>query len=324
MLNSEWDKSYGQPHREKKVDLNMIIAMTTPGALFLSSFMPAVLGVILSAEQSAHLPVSMVICLLLIPTLMNASVDVLNDYYDYVSGNDTTENVVSEIDGPLAYHHVRNPRPALYAGLAFMLLALLLGCYVILHAGWIPLLIGAFGAMIALTYSGKFISTSHLPIGEFLSGFTLGGLVPLGVFVSLTGKIDLWVLWKSIPMMLIVSQFMLSNNTCDMERDKEAGRVTLSILIGRERAEKLARKIMIFWILQIFLVLIIRYPAGVPVMLFFLLWQRKSLKRTFSYHMTHEDKNSATLTLAKVALAIALGYPLSVLTGILVNRCLSV
>lgn len=314
-MNSEWDKKAGG-----KVSLSMIIKMTTPGAIFLSSFMPAVFGLILSLEYTRYLSVPMVVCLLAIPVLMNASVDVINDYYDYVNGNDTSDNVVSEIDGPLAYHRVQNPEPALYAGLGFMLLAILLGCYVIWHAGWRPLLIGAAGAAIALTYSGKFLSTSHLPIGEFLSGFTLGGLVPLGVYVSLTGQIDYFVLFKSIPMMMVVSQFMLSNNTCDIERDREAGRVTLSIIIGRTRAEKLARILMVLWILQLFLVLIIWYPAGIPVMLLFLFCFRKPLYETFFYSMTHENKNGATLTLAKVAFAVAVGYPLSVSVGIIGNR----
>lgn len=340
MSNSEWDNHTGDkspgsgrdkilssggvkgtdPGSEKKVDLAMIINMTTPGAIFLSSFMPAVFGLILSLEYSRHLHAIMVICLLLIPVFMNAAVDVINDYYDYVNGNDTTDNVVSEIDGPLAYHHVKNPEPALYAGLGFMLLAALLGGYVIWQAGWKPLLIGVIGAVIALTYSGKIISTSHLPIGEFLSGFTLGGLVPLGVYVSLTGRMDFLVLFKSIPMMMIVSQFMLSNNTCDLERDREAGRVTLSIVIGRAGAEKLARFLMGFWILQLFLVLVIWYPAGIPVMLLFLFLFRRPLYETFFYSMTHENKTTATLTLAKVAFAIAVGYPLSVLAGMAGNQ----
>lgn len=300
----------------------MIINMTTPGALFLSSFMPAVFGVVLSLEYISDIPLFLVICLIAVPTLMNASVDVLNDYYDYVKGNDTADNVVSEADGPLAYHHVKNPKPALYAGLGFMLLAMLPGCYVAFIAGRTVLVIGGIGAAIALTYSGGLISTSHLPIGEFLSGFTLGGLVPLGVFAALTGQLNFLVLYKAIPMMLIVSQFMLSNNTCDLERDREAGRCTLPILIGRGHAQKLARGIMVFWIAQLFSVLFLWYPLGVLVMLPVLFRSRKPLVRTFSCKMTHENKNEATLTLAKVALAIAVGYPLSVLSGILGNHFL--
>ena len=37
--------------------------------------------------------------------------------------------------------------------------------------------------------------------------------------------------------LLVVSQFMLENNTCDMERDYAAGRRTLPMYLGRTRAK---------------------------------------------------------------------------------------
>ena len=298
----------------------MIIDMTTPGAVFLSSLMPTVLGLILAYENLKSLPVILSICLLLIPPFMNASVDVLNDYYDYVGGNDTKDNVVSEIDGPLAYHNVEDPKPAFYAGLGFLMAAGILGIYVVIQTGIGPLLVGLAGAVITLTYSGNRIRTSFLPVGEVLSGFTLGGLVPFGVYLALTGDPDPLVFAKTLPMMLIVSNFMLSNNTCDLERDRAAGRKTLPILIGRPAAVRLARGLISFWLIYLFAALIIWYPLGLPLMAAFIFKVRKAIKETYSYTLTHEHKNEDTLVLAKIALAIALGYPLGVLFHIMLTN----
>ena len=75
------------------------------------------------------------------------------------------------------------------------------------------------GAVILVAYSAGKVPVSYLPVGELVSGFTLSGLVPLGVYSDMTGRADPVVLWKCIPMMLLVSHFMLVNNTCDIERD---------------------------------------------------------------------------------------------------------
>lgn len=295
-----------------KLTLRILVGMTTPGAIFLSAFAPAVLGVLLAVEQGAALPPLLVTCLLAIPCLLNASVNVLNDYFDYVSGNDTPENVVSEADGPLAYHRVIDPRPAYWIGLALFGLAAALGIYVILQTGWKPALIGVIGGLATLTYSGSKMATSYLPIGEPLAGFVLGGLVPLGVYTALTGYADGIVLYKAIPMMLIVTQFMMENNTCDLERDWAAGRKTLPILIGARRAMFLAWGLNILWVVQMLHVVQTWYPKGLPVFLVVMAMTAKPYLATFWEERTTANKTPATLALAKTALGVAVGYPLAI------------
>ncbi len=321
----------------REVDLKMIIDMTTPGAILLSSFMPAVLGLVLSYEYAGSIPFLPALCLVLIPSLMNASVDVLNDYFDYVSGNDTHENVVSELDGPLAYNSVQNPKPAFYAGLGFMLFSLVLGLYVIFRCGTKVLIVGLIGAVIAMTYSGFSKATSRMPVGEFLSGFTLGGLVPYGVFIALTGSASPVVLLKAVPMMMIVSQFMLSNNTCDLERDKAAGRLTLPMVIGRRVAARTAGIGLILWLALICGILCVKYPFGLPWMGVWIILARSAIRQMLGLlfwepehsdvgvpvcAMTHDNKTNATLMLTKIAFAVAFGYPGAVLMHVLIRQFL--
>ena len=284
--------------------------MITPGAVLLSAFNPALLGVIFSLQQDGSVRPLLTFFLLLIPSAANCSVNLLNDYYDYIGGNDTAENIVSEVEGPLAYHQVEDPRPAVFYGLAFFAAACLMGGYVVWNCGPVPAFIGAFGALITVTYSGRWISTSHMPIGEPLSGFTMGGLIPLAVYVSLTGRVsDIPViLFRSVPMMLVVSQFMLENNTCDMERDYIAGRRTLPMFLGRERAQKLANILNVIWLISLVLLVALYFPFGLPVLAAALFRGRKGIAGTFREERTRENKLPATGALASMAFWISEGY----------------
>lgn len=302
---------------ERKMTLQIAVNMTTPPAVLLSATAPALLGILLAIESVGRIPPVLTVCLLLIPTLMNAAVDVLNDYFDYISGNDSHENIVSESDAPLAYHQVENPKPALWFGIGLFVIASLMGTYVIAVSGMLPAIIGVVGGIVAITYSGTKVATSYLPIGEPLAGFTMGGLIPLGVYAALTGEIDGLILYKAIPMMLIVSQFMLINNACDMERDKIAGRRTLPIVIGQKNAQTLANILNLIWMVQLFHVVITWYSYGVMIILGMLLIIWKNYRRTFQMERTHENKIPVTAALACVAAGVAVAYPLAVAVHLL-------
>lgn len=307
----------------RRITWKIFIDMLTPGAVLLSAFNPALLGVLLALLEQGRTDPLLTFFLLLIPSLANCSVNLLNDYYDYIGGNDTPENIVAEAEGPLAYHRVEDPRPAFYYGLAFFAAACLMGAYVVYRCGPVPAAIGAFGALITATYSGRWISTSHLPIGEVLSGFTMGGLIPLAVHASLTGHPDWTVLVKSVPMMLVVSQFMLENNTCDMERDALAGRRTFPMYLGRDRAQRLARILSVFWLAQLILVTALCFPFGLPLVAAALLRGREGIRGVFTEPRTRENKLPATGALAAMAFWISEGYLAAAAVHLFVSRMLS-
>ena len=307
-----------------KITLSMLIDISTPGAIFLSAIAPAVFGFILALETGEPISVPLLITLLLIPTLFNASINLINDYFDYVRGNDTHENIFGETDSPLAFNQVKNPKPVFWIGLLCLLLGGLLGIYVIYKAGYVPLIIGIIGAIAVLTYSGGKFSVSHLPIGEPVAGFVMGGLIPLGVFTSLTGILDWTVLIKSIPMMLIVSQFMLVNNTCDIERDKIAGRRTLPIVLGRKKTHGVAAGFTALWVLSMFFSAFFWYPLANPIILIMIFILRKRLKTIYTGPRLSSTKIQDVWNMVVVATAIGIWYPIAVLIHILIIKLLSV
>ena len=145
----------------------------------------------------------------------------------------------------------------------------------------------------------------------------MGGLIPLGVYIALTGEMDWLVLYKTIPMMLIVTQFMLLNNTCDMDRDSFAGRKTLPILIGRQKAQKVANALSVIWVLQLLHVVLVWYTYGIIIIVGMLAIIWKNYRLTFKIKRSSETKIPATMALVPVTMGIAVAYPLAIAVQLL-------
>ncbi len=207
--------------------------------------------------------------LLVISILLQSAVNTINDYFDYVKGTDTRENQDDPTDAVLVYNNV-NPTQARTYAIALIVCAFLLGLYVIWYAGIIPLIIALIGVVIIFLYSGSKTPISYLPLGEVVSGFTMGGLITLASYQALTGVFDGTVLIWSLPVMLGIALIMLTNNTCDIEKDITAHRQTLPVLLGRKNARTLYHGIIYTWIVLVCLLVIVRDGSGWIVLPFML------------------------------------------------------
>ena len=208
-----------------------------------ASVIPALLGGALAREGGRPL-----LCLAAACVLMQAAANTFNDYSDFIKGADTPENCPDPADAVLVYARPA-PEKALALGFAFLAAAALTALPVVLRAGWRALAVGAAGAAALLLYSLGKKPLSYLPIGETVSGFVMGGLIPLGVYGALTGDFSARTLVPALPVMLGVALIMLTNNACDIERDSAAGRRTLPVLLGRERTRLVYRALLLLWAL---------------------------------------------------------------------------
>ncbi|MEA5020213.1 MAG: prenyltransferase [Gordonibacter sp.] len=235
-----------------------------------AAILPVLVAVAYAADQGLPLSVSVICTLLVICVLMQAAVNTFNDYYDYVKGSDSADDNVDPTDAVLVYNNV-NPKAALSLAIGFLAVAFLLGAYIIWVAGWIPLVIGVVGALFVVVYSAGKTPLSYLPLGELVSGSVMGGLIPLASYQALTGMLDARVLLWAVPTIIGVGLIMFTNNTCDLEKDGEAGRHTLSVMLGRKRSLTLYHALVYVWIVAIVVLVAVFFPEGLIVMPFMLL-----------------------------------------------------
>jgi 1,4-dihydroxy-2-naphthoate octaprenyltransferase len=215
-----------------------------------ASIAPAVLGIMLAVDFTGRCSPLLSAALILIVVLMQSAANAFNDYYDFVKGLDTQDNSDDPTDAVLVYNRL-NPKSALHLALGFLAAAGLLGVYAVAAGGLAPLLAGLAGAAALIFYSVSPLPLSFLPLGELVSGVVMGGLIPFGAYAALTGIADFTVIALGIPCIIGVGLVMMTNNLCDIERDQAAGRRTLPVILGRERARKCYLSLVLLMLLSL-------------------------------------------------------------------------
>lgn len=166
--------------------------------------------------------------------LAHISVNVLNDYFDYRSGIDlaTKRTPFSGGSGILPAALLK-PRQVYWLGLGSFLLVIPIGVYFVLARGWLLLPLLLIAAICVLLYTPTILK---LRWPEWVPGLGLGALPILGVYFVQTSVYTLPVLIASIPSGILVHNLLLLNEFPDVEADKKAGRKTLPITMGKEKA----------------------------------------------------------------------------------------
>ena len=279
-----------------------------------AAILPALIAMACAAANGYAVSAVMALVLLAICILMQAAVNTFNDYYDYVKGSDSAEDNVDPTDAVLVYNNV-NPRSALMLAVGFLVVAFALGAYVIWQAGWIPLAIGIVGAIVVVLYSAGKTPISYLPIGELMSGFVMGGLIPLACYQALTKCFNPLMLVWALPTIIGVGLIMLTNNTCDVEKDIESGRKTLPVLLGRSRARTLYHALVWIWIALIIVNVLIWFSGGWPVLVFMLAASIPLLKALLSNPLAPLARIGAMAQICSVNIALGAFYAAAVFAG---------
>ncbi len=162
------------------------------------------------------------------------SVNTLNDYFDYRSGIDlATKRTPFSGGSGILPEKLLSPRQVLWLGMGSLILAVPIGIYFTVVSGWqlLPLLLVA--AFFILLYC-PFILKRPWP--EWVAGAGMGTLPILGMAFVQMGSYTWETVIAAIPSGFLVHNLLLLNEFPDAEADRQAGRKTIVITIGKKKA----------------------------------------------------------------------------------------
>jgi 1,4-dihydroxy-2-naphthoate octaprenyltransferase len=193
-------------------------------------------------ESGVSLNIIHAVLLVIGVVLSHISVNLFNEYSDFKTKIDyyTRRTPFSGGSGMITSGKTR-PENVRLVGITTLIIAAATGLYFAIVSHWIIIIFSLIGGFSVLFYT-NFLSKNVL--GELFAGLSLGTLVVLGTYISMTASpgmpagrlLPVEVIWISIPPGILTSLLLLINQFPDIEADKEGGRRHLVIRFGIKKA----------------------------------------------------------------------------------------
>ena len=229
---------------------------------------------------------------------------VMNNLMDYVKAKNETYRQEENIIGTSSL--TIKQAEMIFGSLVGV--ATIIGIILVLRTNIILLFVGALCFVIGIFYTFGSIPISRMPLGEVLSGVTMGfGIFWIVIFLNSPEASFAWmgleqgmlvvrlalldhfkVALLSLPLVCTIANIMLSNNLCDLETDITNDRYTLVYYIGKPTALKLYQGLYLIGFVAMVLAVVFRIApilmlgtllVGVPVYKNIQLFMQKQEKR---------------------------------------------
>jgi 1,4-dihydroxy-2-naphthoate polyprenyltransferase len=173
---------------------------------------------------------------------LHASVDLLNDYWDYKRGIDiaTKRTKFSGGTGVLP-ENLLAPRTVYIAGLVFLILGTSIGAYFILVRGVAIAIILGFAVIAIYFYSTRIVNAG---LGELFVAIK-GAMIVLGSLYVQNAVLEPAAIYGGAIVGILSATVLFINSFPDYEADKSKGRRTLVIILGRKTASTIFPMFMI-------------------------------------------------------------------------------
>ena len=164
---------------------------------------------------------------------LHASVDLLNDYWDFKRGIDTRTKRTGMSGGTgVLPEGLLKPKSVYNAGILFLVAGGLIGGYFVVLHGVVIGVILAFAIMSIYFYSTKIVNWGLAEVFVAVKGT----LIVMGTYYIQNSELTDVVVLSGIVVGVLSSLVLFVASFPDHDADKEKGRRTLVILFGRQKA----------------------------------------------------------------------------------------
>ena len=166
---------------------------------------------------------------------LHASVDLLNDYWDFKRGIDTKTKRTKMSGGTgVLPEGLLKPKSVYIVGIAFLILGAIIGIYFVIIFGITIGLILGFAILSVIFYSTKIVNWGLAEVFVTIKGT----LIIIGTYFIQSQSIDDFTILAGIVVGILSSLVLFVTSIPDHDVDKEKGRRTLIIIFGKANAVK--------------------------------------------------------------------------------------
>ncbi len=191
---------------------------------------PVMIGLALAYKDKpdAFTALPAVLCLLFALT-MQIDANFINDYFDFVKGNDNESRLGPRRACSQGWISARAMKAAMAATTAA---ACIVGLPLVLYGGIEMIMIGALCVLFCFLYT---TTLSYLGLGDLLV-MVFFGIVPVSItYYIQTEDVTMEALLFSVACGLVIDTLLIVNNYRDIDNDIRAGKNTLAVRLGTAR-----------------------------------------------------------------------------------------
>ena len=164
---------------------------------------------------------------------LHASVDLLNDYWDFKRGIDTKTKRTKMSGGTgVLPEGLLKPKSVYIVGIGFLILGAIIGIYFVIIFGITIGLILGFAILSVYFYSTKIVNWGLAEVFVTIKGT----LIVIGTYFIQSQSIDDFTILAGIVVGILSSLVLFVTSIPDHDVDKEKGRRTLIIIFGKPNA----------------------------------------------------------------------------------------
>lgn len=199
----------------------------------LASIISVCLGLSINAWQNKTIDIGFAVLTFVGVAALHASVDLLNDYWDYKRqiDTDTRRTKFSGGTGVLP-EGLLKPNQVYRAGIAMLAIGSAVGAFFIIERGITIAIILGFAIVSIYFYSTRIVDSG---LGEVFVAIK-GSMIVLGTYFVQSSHITLEPILAGIVSGVLSATILFVNSFPDFDADKKHGRKTLVIILGEEKA----------------------------------------------------------------------------------------
>ena len=164
--------------------------------------------------------------------------NVINDYFDFVSGADDANLTPTPFSGGsrVIQRGLMAPRSVRNLAFAFYAVGTVIGLALTAVVGPQILLLGLVGFLVGFLYTAPGVRLAHRGLGEIMVGLGFGPVIVLGAYFVQAESWSAEALYASLPIALLIAAVLYINEIPDRPWDAKAGKRTLVVRLSTRAA----------------------------------------------------------------------------------------